>query len=417
MLSRSPGPTRHSNEVCRVIGAGPTSDSVRVQSKSREILFVVAVFCASRIALEGVGLLAFYAIRPSLASGHAWNYSHLPWLSIWGVWDTGWYLEVAEHGYDLARRTGSTVANQANWAFFPAYPMLCRALADLVGAKIFPVMVLVSNASFLSALFITRHFTELTFGKSAARYVVVLLCFMPGSYVFSSAYPEAMFLLLMASVMMLVERRSWLLAGSTAALASLTRNLGIGLSLYMLVAYFHFIVTLPVTRNDFRFGLLNRIITGRFVIALMLPGAAISGFCLYLFIHVGDPIAFVTVQDGWLRHFEFPLVPLLMPWDESGFWHNPLNYTTALLAIVLLVQLGIWRRWALFALGAFLLFMPLTSGLESYVRYSICMLPLIMAAGRVLASEKMLAIAALPLIALLNGMMMVGWALGMSWTF
>ncbi len=391
---------------------------MEIRSRFRDALFVVAAFGLSRMALEAIGLLAFYKIRPHISFVHVWNYSDLPWLSIWGVWDTGWYLEVAQHGYDLARRTASATPNQANWAFFPAYPTICRGLAELLGMPVFAVMVAVSNACFLGALFVVRYGTAAAFGPSAARYTVLLLCFIPGSYVFSSAYPEALFLLLMASTLALADRQHWLAAGCAAALATLTRNTGIGLVLYLAMSHLRLSLSIPAEGK----GLVRRLLprwneTWRLLCALTLPLAALLGFCLYLYVRVGDPIAFARVQDGWLRQYIFPLLPLLMPWRESGFWHNPLNYAVALTAVFLLIQLAVWRRWELLTLGAFFVLFPLTSGIESYVRYSICMLPLVMAAGALLARHPTAALVTLPVLALLNGLMMVGWTLGLTITF
>jgi hypothetical protein len=56
---------------------------MEIHSRFRDALFVVAAFSASRVALEAVGLLAFYKLRPHISFAHAWNYSDLPWLSIW----------------------------------------------------------------------------------------------------------------------------------------------------------------------------------------------------------------------------------------------------------------------------------------------------------------------------------------------
>ena len=391
---------------------------MEIRSRFNDSLLVVAAFGFSRLVLEAVGLLAFYKIRPHISFAHVWNYSDLPWLSIWGVWDTGWYLEVAQHGYDLARRTAGATPNQANWAFFPAYPAICRGLAELLGAPVFAVMVALSNACFLAALFVVRKATETAFGAGAARYAVLLLCFIPGSYVFSSAYPEALFLLLMASTLVLADERRWLAAGCAAALAALTRNTGIGLVLYMAVSHLRLSLAAPAIGKTIARRLLPPWGEAwRLLCALALPVAALLGFCIYLLVHTGDPLAFVTVLDGWQRHHVFPLLPLLLPWNESGFWHNPLNYAAAVIAIFLLVQLAAWRRWDLLVFRAFLALSPLTRGLESYLRYSICMLPLIMAAGAILARHPTSAVIALSVLALLNGLMMVGWSLGLTMTF
>ena len=93
---------------------------MEIRSRFNDSLFVVAAFGVSRLVLEAVGLLAFYKIRPHISFAHVWNYSDLPWLSIWGVWDTGWYLEVAQGGYDLVRRTaGPRPTRQTGRSFRP----------------------------------------------------------------------------------------------------------------------------------------------------------------------------------------------------------------------------------------------------------------------------------------------------------
>jgi hypothetical protein len=382
-----------------------------------DIYFILAAFAASRIALETIGLLAFHLVRPHLSFPHVWNYSDLPWLSIWGVWDSGWYLEIAEHGYDLSRRTAGPVANQANWAFFPAYPALCRGLFELFGLPVFTVMVAVSNACFLAALFVVRRVAEGAFGAAAARLTVALLCFMPGSYVFSSAYPESLFLLLLAATISFVDQRRWIAAGLAAALAAVTRNVGIALLAYIAVSW----LCLSLSAGPGAGSILDRVTDRpeiwRVVVALLLPLAALLAFCLYLFFHVGDALAFVSIQDAWLRRIGFPLWPLLFPWEDTGLARNPLNYLAVLSAIGLLVCLAWWRRWPLFALAALQVFVPLAAGLESYLRYTICMLPLVMAGGALLARHRDSALLIVPFLALLNGLMMVGWTLGFAFSW
>jgi hypothetical protein len=382
------------------------------------LFFICSAFLVSRAMLEVIGLIAVEFIRPHLDFEHVWNYSGKPWLNLWGVWDTGWYLTIANDGYDLSRRVGGPIANQANWAFFPAYPLLCRAIANLLGAPVFAVMVLVSNLFFLAALGLVWRITAAEFGDAAARAAVLLLCFMPGSYVFSSAYPEAMFLLLMAATLVLVRRQRWLLAGGTAAIAAVTRNVGIGLLLYIVCALYS---------ERARLALHVRAMATRpaeaalelapIALGLALPILALAGYCAFLWHWVGDPLAFMSVMGGWKRHFQVPLLPLLFPVGDTGFARNPLNYVVALLAIGLLVELAARRRWPLFALGLFLVTIPLTGGLESYVRYSICMLPSVMAAGALCARHATAAALALPVLALANGLMMTGWSLGFAFTW
>lgn len=382
------------------------------------LVFISLAFLVSRAMLEVIGLIAVESIRPHLSFEHVWNYSGKPWLNLWGVWDTGWYLSIANDGYDLARHTGPPTPNQANWAFFPAYPLLCRALANLLGTPVFPVMVVASNLFFLGALGLVWRYTAEELGETAARTTVLLLCFMPGSYVFSSAYPEAMFLLFMAATLMLARQQRWLLAGVTAAIAAVTRNVGIGLLLYIgcilyierasLAQHIRSVATRPAEAA---------LKLAPIALGLSLPILALAAHCAFLWYHVGDPLAFMTVMKSWNRHFQAPYLPLLFPADDPGFARNPLNYVMALIAVGLVVELAVGRRWPLFVLGVFLVTVPLTGGLESFVRYSICMLPLVMAAGALLARHPTAAVLALPSLALANGLMMTGWSLGFSFAW
>ena len=61
-------------------------------------------------------VLAGFAVGPSLCQ-----------------WDCGWYLGIVQHGYDAAPHLVDGWW-QANWAFFPLYPLLVRGLDALTGA-------------------------------------------------------------------------------------------------------------------------------------------------------------------------------------------------------------------------------------------------------------------------------------------
>jgi hypothetical protein len=375
-------------------------------------LFIVIVFVVSRLVLEGVGVLAVDHVRPALNFQHVWNYSDSKWLNIWGVWDTGWYLSIADGGYDLSRHGPGPTANQANWAFFPAYPLVARWLSYLLGLPTFATMVALSNACFVVALHLAWKFCASEFGARAAHFLVLILCFMPGSYVFSSAYPESMFLMFVAATLVLVHDERWLAAGVAAAFATLTRNLGIGLVLYIALAALSRSLARPVTVSMLWSATLAIARQPGVIIAMALPVVALAGHCAYLWMHVGDPLAFMTVQDGWLRHLRSPLETLLAAGSDIGFQRNPLNLVEALVLVALLVHLAFLRHWPLFALGAFVLMVPLAAGVESIVRYALCMLPLTISAAVLCKANPASFPLVLATLATLNGFMMVGWALG-----
>ena len=52
-------------------------------------------------------------------------------LSLLCSWDCGWYQNIAEHGYH-AQPTEHPLG-EANWAFFPLFPLLARAAGWATG--------------------------------------------------------------------------------------------------------------------------------------------------------------------------------------------------------------------------------------------------------------------------------------------
>lgn len=64
-------------------------------------------------------------------------------------WDAEWYKEMTEAGYKFPRSTG-----MANWAFFPLYPMICRAVRIITGGHIntYAIGMMVSNICIIVAV-------------------------------------------------------------------------------------------------------------------------------------------------------------------------------------------------------------------------------------------------------------------------
>lgn len=389
----------------RLDGAGP------IRRADLDIAYVLAFFLASRIALEIVGVLSVSLIRPFTSIEPGLIYSDSRWLEIWGAWDAGWFLGIARDGYDSAIRTAGPGVNVANWPFFPAYPGISAALAWLTGLPVFAAMLVVSNVSFLGALFLIRIEAEREFGLAAARATVALFCVMPGAHVFSSAYSESLFLFAVALTFVLVRRRLWLAAGLAAGLATLTRNMGIALVLPMLVIGGQDALAASMAGQSLRERLSDMLRRSwPVLLACCIPVMALLGFCLHLYLRTGDPLAFVTIQARFGKTLRFPLDALTQPF-RAFTAIDALNWIGACVAVAMLVPLALWRRWHLFVYAVFVVVLPLSSGLVSFNRYLLTMLPVVMAAGALCGSNPTFQAAAVPALATLSGLFMVGWSL------
>lgn len=298
-------------------------------------------------------------LQISLKEPGVWN--RLAALAMRG--DGGWYLHIADRGYE---RIPFETQTPHNWAFFPLFPLVWRGLAALTGEFLLTGIVL-SNLFFFGAL-VVLHRVAMSFGldESAADRAVFYVAAFPVSYFFSLPMSESLFLLLTAGSFLAARKNWWWLASVLAALSATTRLSGLLLLPALLILQWQ-------TERRLRPTLKT--------LSLSLIPLGLLGYMLYLRSITGNALAFSAIQPAWGRRPQFFLLTLFEylsdPLELSFRWNfKLLNFLAALLAFgcsfVLLKQ----RRWALsvYVLGAVLL--PLSSGtLQSMTRYSMVVFP------------------------------------------
>ena len=92
-------------------------------------------------------------------------------------WDAEWYKEMTEAGYKFPRSTG-----MANWAFFPLYPMICRAVRIITGGHIntYAIGMMVSNICIIVAVYyaVKLAYLELDKGKYDKKDIENIIIFL-----------------------------------------------------------------------------------------------------------------------------------------------------------------------------------------------------------------------------------------------
>jgi Mannosyltransferase (PIG-V) len=287
--------------------------------------FPIAVYLATRALLLVValvnGTLRHHAFTHELAQ-----------------WDGLWYRGVANHGYP-----DHVVHAQSTLGFFPLYPIVVWLVSH---AFVLPVAryeilsttiagVIVSGIGGLIATVLVGRLAAGWWGAQAARRAVLLFCLFPGSVVFSMVYAEGMMIPLAAGCILALQRRSWLLAGALAGVATATEPQALVLAPVCAVS-----AALELRRHRSHLRSL-------LAPALSLVGAA--SFAGFLWIWTGTPFASLIAQrDGWsertdlfalghlteqlgdqisFRHFNHPTIDLNLVVGLGG----------AILLIVLLV--------------------------------------------------------------------------------
>ncbi|MEV8596726.1 glycosyltransferase family 39 protein [Streptomyces sp. NPDC052012] len=140
-------------------------------------------------------------------------------------WDALWYTRVAElgYGYEVRLPNGDV---HSNLAFFPLLPWLERLVAAVSPLSYadggFVVSLLASLAAAWGIFAVADH----VYGRRAGVCAVLLWAVLPVGVVQSMAYSESLFTALAAWSLYAVLTGRWVTAGVLAALAGLTRPVG-----------------------------------------------------------------------------------------------------------------------------------------------------------------------------------------------
>ena len=352
----------------------------------RIVLQCALVFLASRGLLELVGvgsrLLAYPVMQPQFQPA---GLSPSVWLDIWGA----------------AGGTGG--------AFLPLYPWLAGTVSGLAGVPPFTAMLAVSNLAFFLALPLVRQETAYHYGDRAGDLAVVLICIMPGSFVFSSASGESLFLLFVMLALVLARREDWLPAGLAASGAVFAGAPGVLL-----------VIPIAICALQSHGGWRDSNVVWRrrleILAAIALPVLALAGLIFTSGQPAGSALAAFLPATEWVREFRNALAVIGAPLSGGAEIRAGQYPAIALMWISLAATaLLIWRRnWPHGIYMAAAVAFTLASGALFSFRFFLTMAPLIMVIAALAARYPVTGIAGIALMALANGAMMAGWALGLA---
>ncbi|PYS50005.1 MAG: hypothetical protein DMF68_08460 [Acidobacteria bacterium] len=290
---------------------------------------VVLVWLSSRL-WTALFVYIGHASRPFLKPvAGGWEGIHNWWLNPWTTYDSVHFIRIAENGYE-----------QATTAFFPLYPLTLRlAGSNEVGITLWGVVL--SNAAFLGALILLYQLTKIDYDERTARRSVLLLALFPTSAYFGAVYTESLFLILIVGCFLLLRKEKWIGAGIASALAALTRNSGLVLSLALLGESFRS----KRSKDDSPKSI---IFNPRTAIAI-LPLLAFICVQAYFALRFGSLTAGIHSQVTFLRSSQ-PNWPWLPVWLDAVnvFTGRALDINTILnllvtVAVFILIALN-WKR-------------------------------------------------------------------------
>ena len=353
---------------------------------------------STRGAIFAVGLLAvvLFGYRPG---GPPWRESANELVNLPMRWDAGWYLQIAEHGYTYVP-TGAD--RQQNIVFFPAYPVLVKVAALLLGNSQ-PVYsaaaTIVSLAAFLFGLAYLYLLTRELVDEEGATATLWMLASYPFALFYGAIYSESLFLLVTVGAFYHYRRGELLRAGGWGLLAGLTRPnggfLALPLALLAIGSWLPAALrggrasTAAIPRREPR-----HLIAG--LAAAAMCGVGTLAYAAYIWAVTGDPLTWASGHAAWGRHYE-GLTELATSRYEflrsAGLYEyiveQPYDLINGIGAVfVIVAALPVWRRFGS-ALAVFIwvnMLPPMaTGGLMSAGRFSSVMFPAFIWLGSVVA--------------------------------
>lgn len=267
-------------------------------------------------------------------------------------WDAHWYTYIADYGYN-----GQAIV------FFPAIVILTKFLTLFLDVNSAAAGFIVCNLFALLSFWAMAAVFHIDMPEHKTRQALLAYAVMPTSFFLNSVYTEPLFITFSLVCVYFARQKKWHLAGIGAALATLTRNIGIILALFLLLEYWQ-------SANK-----------PRSLLFFLYAPAALLGFMIYNLFLTGDPIAFVHTQHLWGREFGLPwpnfynnilLILHTLPQTEPGILLDTLMVLLALAALLVLTFIPSAKiRTSYLIIGWLWLFIPLFSTSPAFPLYSL----------------------------------------------
>ncbi len=144
------------------------------------------------------------------------------------IWDARWYGEALQNGYPEVLPTDEAGNVQENaWAFYALFPMLGRVVSGLTGMPPAAALTLIAVVAGLGAALAIYSLFRRKASHRTALWATVFVATFPVSPVLQVPYAESLNLLLLASALLLVVERRYLLAMPVVILMCLSRPTGV----------------------------------------------------------------------------------------------------------------------------------------------------------------------------------------------
>ncbi len=332
------------------------------------------------------------------------------WADAFGWWDGWWYTGIARRGYRFFRPD-----RQSPVAFFPAFPLGMRALAQVVGGQLVAGFLL-AVASGLGVAVLFHRWCVVKLGSDRARLAVLLLLLYPFAfYLMGAVYADGLFIVASLAAFLALEGDRPVVAGLAAIVATASRPVGPALVLGLWILFLERTGVVGRLRGapsggppGWR-GVWRRLRPGD--AGLLLAPLGLVGYCAFLWLRFDSPLAFSEVvgAPGWDQPpgfhtwFKVHWVKAMWhgPWTDGHFGHLFINAVATVIVAAFIP--AVFRRlgwgYAVYVTIAVIATAAATKDFVGMGRYSLAAFPCFAVAADMLFRRPRLARAVLALSA------------------
>jgi len=369
------------------------------RSAPRTVALVVLLATIVCGAAASAGAWRLHHKQPDAPALHLDDYFSMGWVA----WDSGWYKSIAEQGYTY------TPGKQSPVAFFPLYPLAIRALMEL-GASVYAAGILVTLLCGPLAMVLFTLWARTRTDEATALQAGLLIALYPFTFYFYGAmYSDALFVLLVVSAFLLLEKGHLVPAVLVAAISTAARPVAPAVVLGLLVRRLEWKRERGERWSPWDF----------------LPVLSALGFVAYILFlkhSFGAPFAFVETQGSpgweqapgpstWLKLYWFRVVfASWVGWDVKLrlITHAVLTLTGLALVVPTIRRLG-WG-YAVFTLAVVGMPALSTKDFMGMARYLISAFPLFLTLALLLRERPLLRRGLMAVSAV--GLVFLSWGFG-----
>lgn len=366
----------------------------------KEVVYTLQLFFITRVALTIIGVTTLgYNASLKYNLGREF-YSPLKIFNIWGLWDSFWYINIAEIGYSVHK----DFFGIANYGFFPLYPSFVKIFSFIIHDYFFAALTVSNLFLILAAIFLYKLIRLDCDEKTSLRAIKYLFIF-PAAFILSAALSESLFLFLVLACFYYTKKQKWFLSGIFGMLLTLTKPFGI-------IIIFPIIYEYIKTKNINKEINLLKMILDIFSVLLVPLGLAL--FAVYTYFLTGDIFAYPHIKEqaiGWGNYLGNPIKILYFSLTcgfTSYFW----GAVASVAIIFLLIFFYKKIRFSYFLTGILMVLFCISYNgtMSSALRYYTAIFPIYIILAKISEKKEMDDFLMIFLL-LLQGFLMAFWTI------